>query len=249
MGEVSGSYHPVAFRQPYLGPLALLPNFNPETFSQQSAPALGLPMNPLTPTSLASRTSVQENQSTYGSTEEDGGSEEIKKSKRARKSMDLTAYLLDGGVHPPDYSNFPLNFKSHHHAWESCAEELAQAKGAWMQPQNDDTIPETQEDRENVVSQLLGAMVDMSYSEDKDSRVNKARWTDGNAAYDIKQLEKCCWDIAVGGTHCAVFEGKLTLIDDYRAIPSRGSSYSHYFRYSTSDDCQAGTPFHLRTAD
>ena len=96
----------------------------------------------------------------------------------------------------PDYSQVPLMFDSQKQAWETSRDLLAAT--VHMPPEDDETLPQNDSDRKDVVRSLLGAMRDTDQCIDQSGLIYKNRWgPERKAGYDIRHMEKVCWDILV----------------------------------------------------
>ncbi|KAJ4299834.1 hypothetical protein N0V90_005080 [Kalmusia sp. IMI 367209] len=87
-----------------------------------------------------------------------------------------------------------LAFSNPHEAWVYCSADISNLAHAWMPPQNDTTLPQTEQEKRNVVQALLHAMLDNSECLDKDSKAFTHRIS-GGTYYKREQMEKVCWDI------------------------------------------------------
>lgn len=80
----------------------------------------------------------------------------------------------------------------------------------WSPPDDDETIPDTDEKRQDCVRKLVAAMLDLSKYNDKDGSVFKKRWYvvgEGRKDfYDPKAIEKVCWDILVSLPYTLIHE-------------------------------------------
>jgi hypothetical protein len=72
----------------------------------------------------------------------------------------------------------------------------------WSAPDDDPTLPTTQEERQEWVRELVRAFLDISQVQDKQGPTFKNRWYDQGHPelgyknyYDRKAIEKICWDI------------------------------------------------------
>lgn len=103
----------------------------------------------------------------------------------------------DAGDLPADYSRTSLAFNNHQEAFNACKKDVASLKTAFAPPNDDPSIPKNDEERKVVVRCLLGAMIDTSRCKDEEGKAFKLRWGSGELAYDVRHMEKICWDIEV----------------------------------------------------
>ncbi|KAF1938754.1 hypothetical protein EJ02DRAFT_514293 [Clathrospora elynae] len=82
-----------------------------------------------------------------------------------------------------------------------CFQNLADAKASmdhaqWRAPENDDTIPQTDEDHRKVTRHLVNAFKDMAIAKDTLNNAYRKRLTPGESVYYSDwAIEACAWDI------------------------------------------------------
>lgn len=125
-------------------------------------------------------------------------------SRRATRSS-LVGCKSDSEQALPDYSGIELAYSSQREAWKGRVANLASLETHWVPPEDDPTIPSSVEERKAVVQSLLGAMRDTMNCKDDIGRSFEQRWAQGKLLYDVKDMEKVCWDMEV--SICIVLTG------------------------------------------
>ena len=96
--------------------------------------------------------------------------------KSARVSAAQKKLHLLANYDLPTYDGAKLSFNSHHEASAASQDRIADSELDWSSPQDDDTLPTTDEERSEVVRRLLGAMLETNYCKDPGSRSFAHRW-------------------------------------------------------------------------
>jgi len=84
-----------------------------------------------------------------------------------------------------------------------CFQTMDDAKASmdgvqWYAPENDKTIPKTEEEHRAVVKQLVDAFKDMSIAKDTEGNAYRKRLTPGHDSYyGDWAIEACAWNIVV----------------------------------------------------
>jgi hypothetical protein len=155
--------------------------------------------------------------------------------------------------------------------FSSVTEARQVVQGLNWGPHPDDTLPQSQQEREAIVHKLLAAMQDMSVVQDKMSGLMlKKRWLGGavvgkvkdedgeesqneveqrvasDAFYQRWQKERICWEIVVS-THCPFSNYTLT---PYQATAEKiyreGTGFVSVLDPVKLKDCEASRPLTFR---
>ncbi|PSN65460.1 hypothetical protein BS50DRAFT_636223 [Corynespora cassiicola Philippines] len=114
--------------------------------------------------------------------------------KSARVSAAQKLHLL-ANYDLPTYDGVKLSFNSQHEASAASQDRIADSELDWSSPQDDDTLPTTDEERSEVVRRLLGAMLETNHCKDPGSRSFAHRWKEGSTFYHVEDMERVCWEI------------------------------------------------------
>jgi hypothetical protein len=97
----------------------------------------------------------------------------------------------------PNYTETVLHFASCDIAIENFKARARNAQTYWSPPENDHTIPQTDEARQDVVRFLKHAMQDLTRTRTTALAHNPYWQNDSEQAYDNATLETVCWEIEV----------------------------------------------------
>lgn len=76
--------------------------------------------------------------------------------------------------------------------------QKSMAVAQWYAPQEDETIPKTEEEHRRIVVMLVDAFKDMSIAKDTATNAYRKRFTPGDTSYyQDWAIEACAWDIIV----------------------------------------------------
>jgi hypothetical protein len=99
---------------------------------------------------------------------------------------------------PQDHSTITLAYSTEHAAVQAVNDSMKRGKLHWTSPNPDNTIPQSDAQRQEVVRILLAAMKDSSQAVDNDKPAFKKRWAvDAKSKHDDMLMEATCWKIAV----------------------------------------------------
>jgi hypothetical protein len=125
----------------------------------------------------------------------DGSQDPLK--RRVKQSGKRTRYANLEGVKDaqlPDYSNVSLSFSTRDAALSSIRQQLNGLQDAFLPPESDPSIPQTDGQRQNAVRTILGAMKDVTNAKDANNSGFNSRWAaDAPRPCKDPDLETTCW--------------------------------------------------------
>ncbi|KAF9690740.1 hypothetical protein EKO04_011436 [Ascochyta lentis] len=167
--------------QPYQEPelaqhVQELPQDSPNTTPADATPPEAIPSSPPVQQIVVSPPSEQE---------------EPQSPRRPRKAPGNRKSNPAQGPHTPEQPQSRLTFTSLRDAEASMPERYLEKN--WRSPNPDDTVPQTDEERDHWVVKMLKAMQDTSKCKDnKDGFSFLKRWRHADY-YNVQEMEKVCW--------------------------------------------------------
>lgn len=102
----------------------------------------------------------------------------------------------------PNYGSTVLSFANRDAAIGSLQNRLDTIKDVFLSADQDDTIPQNDQQVQDAVKRLLGAMKDLTGAKDLQSRGVKSRRLAGaKHPYSDEAMETTCWSIVVSDAH------------------------------------------------
>jgi hypothetical protein len=142
------------------------------------------------------RSDDDEEQPTAGSvTEHQGVPDEQPRAKKQKYSA--LAGVEDAAL--PEYSHIGLAFSTRDAAVAAAAaKRVKDLEKSFTRVEQDTSIPQNDNDRQEAVQTLFGVMKDVSRAKDATSQAFKSRWAaDSKRKYDDLEIETTCWEIVV----------------------------------------------------
>jgi hypothetical protein len=118
-----------------------------------------------------------------------------KKAAKTKEKYTAIAHVMNDVL--PDYSRVALSFSSRDAAAAAAAQKLAnKLANEFRRAHEDASIPQTADERLEIVRTLFGAMKDVSRAKDIESEGVTSRWgPKASKSYDDVDIEATCWEI------------------------------------------------------